>query len=93
MPFLTTDLWLQCEALPHRPECCLDEAFSSKWLEHWLYNNLIADLFKYACNAVSQVVMSVVNKASILAEKDVVVGVLFTTNTILGYVSSRNRVT
>ena len=44
---------------------------------------------KYACNFVHGAVVSAVNKASLLADKDVVVGVLFTTYTIIGYVSNK----
>ena len=63
--------------------------FSSTWLEHGLYNHLIADLLKYTGNGVSKAIVPAVNKAAFFADEDVVVGVLFTTYTVLGYVSNR----
>ena len=64
------------------------KAFSSAWLECGLYNNLITDFFNNACNSVSQSVVSAVDKASFLANKNVVVGVIFATNAFLGYVGN-----
>ena len=60
----------------------------SAWLECGLYNNLIADFFKDAYNSVSQSVVSAVDKASFLANKNVVVDVIFATNTFLDYVGN-----
>ena len=44
--------------------------------------------FQNACNGVSQSVVSAVDKASFLANKNVVVGVIFATNAFLGYVGN-----
>ena len=51
-----------------------------------------ADLLKYTGNGVSKAIVPAVNKAAFFADEDVVVGVLFTTNAVLGYVSNRKSV-
>ena len=56
------------------------------------YNHLIADLLKYTGNGVSKAIVPAGNKAAFFANEDVVVGVLFTTNAVLGYISNRKSV-
>ena len=64
----------------------LDGTRAKVFSSAWLYNNLITDFSKNACNGVSQSVVSAVDKASFLANNNVVVGVIFAINAFLGYV-------
>ena len=72
------------------PTSAFAKAFSSTWLAVWALQQPYCRSFQVqVCNGVSEAVVSTVNKASLLTYKDVVVGTIFTTYTILGYISNK----